>query len=627
MHKWLNLKTVIMVIGVTMGLYHLVYVQMRFQTPIEHQDTHLAFVLLLVFLTVLLKHPRRWPVIALLIVLSLTVTGYIKFGFSGLEWRIGLPTTADTIVGIILIALVIEATRAHFGWPLVITALIFIAYTFLGQYLPHPFWHFAIPARLIIANYATNFDIGMWGIYIGISANIILPFMVFGGLLQASGASRFFMECGKLAGRRIAGGPAMVAVVSSALLGTITGGAASNVAMVGPFTIPLMKKAGYTPVQAAAIEATASCGAALVPPVMGATAFVMAVLTQTPYIKICAMAIIPSVLYYFCIASFVQLTALKRRLKPASVAVDRRIVLATAPQFLTPLAVLTIMLVIGRSPAYAAFWGIVASLLVTPLSKEARGWRAFKIWAEGFTQGAKTGSQIGVLMALVGIMYASITTTGLGATIPALVEEFSGGKPVIGLVLVALVTLLLGSALPVMASYVLVAALAGPALVRMGIPLISAHFFILFCSVFSELTPPTGLGAAIAAPIAGAGYMRTSFEELKVGAVAFILPFLGIWVPMIILQPQELLWAILGIAVSFILVVLLQVCFVGYYFTTASLIARLLAGACGAALLFSLATQSIFALSAGLIVAALLTAWQFVKKCALAKRILALPPS
>ncbi len=175
-----------------MGLYHLLYSQVLVQGPIEHQDTHLGFALVVVFLFTLKRKPKLWPLIVPLIALSLFATGYIMVEFSELEWRIGNPNTADTIVGVILIIVAMEATRQSFGWPLFLLALLLIGYTFLGQYLPAPFWHYPLPVKAVIANFATNFDIGMWGIYIGISANFVFLFLLFGGLLQASGAARFF---------------------------------------------------------------------------------------------------------------------------------------------------------------------------------------------------------------------------------------------------------------------------------------------------------------------------------------------------------------------------------------------------------------------------------------------------
>jgi len=609
--KSLNkLDLAIMVMGMAMVLYHLVYVRWMWQGPIEHQAFHLLFGLVIVYLIALKKYKKHWPWLFLLLLVSIITTGYIKYFYPELEERMGMPTTPDLIIGILLLVVCFVAVLYSVSKILPIVALIFIAYTFLGQYVPGVFWHFPISLKTIISMYNIGLK-GMFGMVLGVSANYIFLFLVLGAMLKTSGAIGFFNQVGRLAGRRLAGGAGMTAVISSALVGTVTGTGAANVAVTGPFTIPLMKRVGYTAEQAAGIETVASAGGNIMPPIMGIVAFVMAEYMRVPYIQVCAMAVIPALLYYFCIGLFVQLNALKRGIKPLPEEVDYRLLITRAPLFIIPLATMIVLLMRGSSLMLTAFASICVLVFLSLLRKETRG--SFATWVNACVDGAKTGAMIAVTCSIVGIIVASIGVTGLGLRFPLIVEALSGGVLVRGLVLVAVMMIILGCGIPPMTSYLIGAMLAVPALVRMGLAVTSAHFFMFYFAVFGLITPPVALTAVVAAPIAGANYLKTSIEAVKAGVIAWFLPFMLVWSPGLILQPQEPMEMITKLIASFLLVLLLQVALTNHYFIHLNPGERGIAVVCVGALIYFIVTGNFMLLATGLIIGTLLTLWQWRK--------------
>ena len=605
------LALVITVLGVTMVVYHLIFTRTFFQGYIEHQDTHLFFALLLIFLGTLKRKPKLWPLLALLILASIVTTGYIRVFYEALEWRMGIPNTTDLIIGIVLLIICFEATRQAFGILLPIVGLLFIAYAALGQYLPQPFWHFPITLKSMIANYNIGLT-GMFGMALGVSANYIFLFIIFGRFLMASGASEFFMGLGRLAGRRFASGPGMTAVVSSALVGTVTGQGSSNVAITGPFTIPLMKKAGYTAEQAGGIETVASAGGSIMPPIMGIVAFVMAEFMGVPYIQVCAMAIIPAMLYYLCVGLFVQLNASKMKIVPVTEEVDLRLMARRAPLFIIPLLIIVVLLVQGYSLILVSFVAVMTILVLSLFQKETRG--SPMKWVEACADGATTGAKIAVSCAIIGTVIATVGMTGIGLIFPSMVEELSGGILPYALLMIAVMTIILGCGLPPFASYLIVAMMCVPALVRMDVPFIQAHFFVYFFAVFALITPPIALTAVVAAPIAGASYIKTSFQAVRAGVIAWFLPFLVIWAPGIILQPAAPLQTVTQLIAAFVTVLMLQVTLVGYYLAELNLGERGVAVISVAALIVFIVTVNYILLAIGLIVVILLTLRQLRKR-------------
>lgn len=525
----------IVVVGFAMFLYHMVSTQYLFVGTFEHQDIHLAFMLLLIFLGTLARSEGAWQraLQTGLIVLSLGVTGYVFFNLNHLEEVVGFPERVDVIIGVLLIALVVEATRQAWGMTLPLVATVFVLYFIFGDSLPGALHHKGFSFDYIVSYLSIGLS-GIYGIFLGISANQVFLFVVFGSLLGIIKINDFFFELGKSVGRVFQGGPGQTAVVSSALVGMVTGAAVANVAITGAFTIPFMKRVGYRPEIAGAIEATASTGGQIMPPVMGAGAFLMAAFLGVPYAEVMLAAVIPAILYFWCCILGVQFISVSEGIKAPKEIVDKGLIYRRLPLFLVPLTVLIVMLVMRYSPANAAFWTIIVAVTLSCLSKETRPAPGELIRC--LARGAVVGAQIGISLAIVGLMAQTLITTGLGSKIAGLVEVFSGGSILLALILTMVVSIVLGCGIPTSAAYALVAIVVVPGLVRLGVEPLSAHLFAFYFAVISALTPPVALASLAGAGIAGANYWKTSLSAFKLAISGFILPYLIVYNPFITLH-------------------------------------------------------------------------------------------
>jgi TRAP transporter 4TM/12TM fusion protein len=530
------LGNILAFIGLAMVLYHMAATQYMFFGSYEHQNVHLGFALVLIFLRSVIRAQNPWRrlVGTSLVALALLCAFYIGFSIEHLEEVIGFPEPIDIAIGVILIFLVLEATRKAWGMVLPLIASIFILYFLWGHLIPGPLHHRAFAFGYIISFLDIGLS-GIFGTFLSISANFVFLFVVFGSLLQITKLNDLFFELGKAAGRVLAGGPAQTAVISSGLVGMVTGAAVANVTITGSYTIPLMKRVGYRPEHAGAIEATASTGGQIMPPVMGASAFLMASFLGVPYSEVMLAAIIPAVLYYMCVALGVQLLALKHRLQAPKENVDWRLILRRLPVFLLPVGLLFIFLLLQYSPMYAAFLAILLLLGLASLFKGTRF--SIKELLKAVADGAVGGSLIGLALACVGLMAQTLITTGLGTKIVGTVEMLSGGTILWALILTMFMALVLGCGCPTTAAYSLVAIVVVPVLVRLGITDISAHFFAFYFAIISALTPPVALAALAGAGIAGGNYFRTGVEAFKLALSGFIIPYFIVYNPVLILRP------------------------------------------------------------------------------------------
>ncbi len=538
----------VLVLGLAMVAYHMVGSQMVLAGYVENQAIHLAFVLTLIFLhsasvaqSILL---RVWNL--LLAAVGLAAVAFVYFNVSHLEEIVGFPGTIEIVIGVTVIALVIEATRRGWGIVLPIVAGVFISYFMWGHLLSGPLSHKPFTFSYVVSYLCIGLS-GVFGDFLSISADQVFLFVVFGALLSVIKINDLFFEMGKAAGRVFSGGPGQTAVISSSLVGTVTGAAVANVAITGAFTIPFMKKVGYRPEEAGAIEATASTGGQIMPPVMGASAFLMASFLGQPYAAVMAAAIIPALLYYWSVILGVQFLSVKRGIEAPVEAVDRGLVLRRLPLFLVPLGIMIGMLAMNYSPNKAAFWAISVAIAMSFLTADTRPTvgEVLKCLADG----AVTGAQIGVSLAIVGIMAQTLLTTGLGNKVAGLVELLSGGSLAMALLLTMLVSLVLGCGVPTAAAYSLVAIVVVPTIVKMGVSPMAAHFFAFYFAVISAVTPPVALASLAGAGIAKASYLRTSWEAFKLAISGFIIPFLVIYNSAIILEPTSWHWA-LGTAIA-----------------------------------------------------------------------------
>lgn len=526
------------VIGLAMVAYHMVSTQILFLGNLEHQNLHLVFALLLTFLGSLRKGGslagKAWC--WLLIAASLVGTIYVFANMEHLEEAAGFPDPMDIAIGILLIIVVMEATRQAWGWTLPVVAIIFIAYFAFGHLIPGPLFHRPFKLDYIVTYLCIGFT-GVYGTFLSISANDIFMFVVFGGLLGVVKVTDVLYELGKLFGRFLEGGPGQTAVVSSSLVGMVTGAAVANVAITGAFTIPYMKRVGYPPAVAGAIEATASTGGQLMPPVMGAAAFLMAFFVGVPYVDIMLAAIIPAALFYVSVLLGVQFISVGLRIKAPKEAPDYKLIRRRLPVFLIPLTIIIILLLMHFSPMMAAFWAIVTAVVLSLFNADTRpSWGEF---CRGMAAGALTGAWIGVSLCVVGIIAQTLITTGLGSKIASLVEAIAGGNLILALLMTMVVSLILGCGVPPVAAYSLVAIVTVPVLVNMGVEVLSAHFFCFYFSIISAVTPPVALGALAGAGIAHASYFKTSMHAFKLAIAGFIIPFLIVFNPILTLNVAD----------------------------------------------------------------------------------------
>lgn len=538
-----TLEWIITVIGLGMFAYHMITTQYLFVGAYEHQTIHLGFLLVLTFLNSMRKSQKGWVrgVQGLLIILCIIATGYVFVSIAHLEEVVGYPEPIDMVIGVLLILLVVEGTRQAWGTILPIVACLFMAYFFFGHHIPGALHHRQYAFDYIISYLSIGLS-GIYGTFLSISANQVFLFVVFGALLEVIKINEFFYEAGKVAGRVLDGGPAQTAVVASSLVGMVTGAAVANVAITGAFTIPYMKRVGYKPEFAGAIEATASTGGQLMPPVMGASAFLMAFFLGVPYATVMVAAILPALFYYLAVALGVQLIAVSHNIIPPKEKINRGIIYRRLPLFLVPLVIIIVILLLRYSPMLAAFWAIIAAILLSYISKETRP-RPLDL-ARCLARGAYMGAQIGVSLAIVGIMAQTLITTGLGNKIVGVVEVLSGGNLIIALMITMLVSILLGCGVPTTAAYSLVAIVVVPVLVKMGVMDISAHFFSFYFAIISALTPPVALAALAGAGIAKANYWKTGINAFKLAISGFIIPYLIVYNPVLILRPTSVEWAI-----------------------------------------------------------------------------------
>ena len=560
-------------VALIMALYHLVYTQWMLIGPIQHQNLHYMMALVLVFLWVFTRQKTKFgkAIVIVLIGLSIYATAYMFLNYSGLQEERGPMldlTGQDMFVGVLLVGLGIEASRRSFGWVFPIVAMCFIAYAVFGHYLPGPLQAPNISIDELLVSYGLDLSGGIYGQVLGISANYIFLFVLFGSLLGATGAARFFNQVGMLTGSKLDGGPAITAVVSSALMGSVTGSVMANVAATGAFTIPLMKKVGYKPYQAGAIEAAASSGGQIMPPVMGATAFVMAELAEVPYVTVMAAALIPSLLYFLSVGLYAQFQAkrLGIRMDPSDIAAfSLRAFIHDAPIFVLPLLAIIALLVMGYSPMFTIFWAMMLLLVLNIIDiVTSKKYDQLKNIIPAFIDGAVTGAKIGVTCAVLGPIMTTVTKTLLGIKIPQLIVMWSHGSIPIALFITMCVCLILGMGVPTLVAYLLVSMVGIPVLVNMGVDPFAAHMFVFVFACFSCLTPPIALAALPAAGIAESSYMRTALEASMVGAVGFAIPYLVVGRPALMLGQGPLAETLIVSAVGVFTVIAFCMMITGY---------------------------------------------------------------
>lgn len=575
---------------------------------------HMMFLLTMTFLLFPAFRKKggtvRFPTIfdIICILLTITVFGYFLINYNEIALRGGYLLQMDYIIGAIGVLLIFEAARRVVG-NLAILALIFLLYNFFGNYIPGMFGHGGFSINRVVDHMFWGSQ-GVFGTAIGVSATFVFLFILFGAFLNISGFSQFINDLALTIAGRSPGGPAKVAVLASSLMGMINGSALANVATTGPITIPMMKKNGYRARFAAAVEAVASTGGQFTPPIMGAAGFVMAEYLGVPYTTVMIAAIVPAFLYYFTLILVVHFEAKRLGLKGISRDNIPQVkeVLKKQGHLSLPLIVLIVMLFQGYTPLYAAVFSIFACIIASWFRKPTR--MGFKKIAQALEEGAKGAIGVGVACAVIGVVIGTVSLTGLGLNIGYAIMNYTNESILLASVLVMLVSVVLGMGVPGVAAYVIVATVAAPALIELGVEAIAAHMFVLIYACLSNITPPVALASFVAAGIAGVDQNKVSLTAVKLGFAGFLLPFFFIFEPALLLDPDSLRESILPVLTATVGAAGLAAGLQGWLLTNATLIQRLLLLIAG----FLMIDAGTFTDVIGIVLLSVLLIWQWGTK-------------
>ncbi|MEI0557988.1 TRAP transporter permease [Brachyspira intermedia] len=539
-------KYLIIAISVVFCLFQLYSILSGKITAQIVRATHLSFVMLLAYLLFPMKKDMPKDKLpwydVILAVIGAASWAYISFNFEVLIRRAGIYTTTDIIIGIIGILLVFEACRRIVGLPILIISIVFIIYALFGAYAPGFLNHRGYSLQRLVSHLFYNTE-GIMGTPIGASATFIFLFIFFGALLDKTGIGQFFIDiCNAIAGG-FDGGPAKVAVLTSAMFGTVSGSSVSNTVGTGSFTIPMMKSLGYRPEFAGAVEASASTGGQLMPPIMGAASFLMAESLGIPYMQVAKAAIIPAILYFTGIFIMVHLEAKKTGLKGLSRDSLPKIgeLLMKKGYLVIPLATIIYFFVLGKTAIYAGLMGIIAAGLVAIVNSivdiimKREVSFGFKDLIDVFVNAARNIISVAVACAMAGVIIGVITLTGLGLKIGAGLISISGGIPLLLLFLTMVSSIILGMGVPTTANYLITSTIAASAIIGLGYEPLAAHMFVFYFGIIADVTPPVALAAMAGAAIAKSDPLKTGIEATKLSIGAFIIPYMFIFNPDILM--------------------------------------------------------------------------------------------
>ena len=514
--------------------YHLWTTAFGMPVAYLHRPVFLTFAMPLGFLIYSIsgkKHLDRanWMDLALA-VMALICFGTIAVSFESNSERMSLVdplTTWQLVAGGICILLVLEITRRTVGLVLSLVALAALAYAFFGTHMPAMLAHkdFSLVEVIDYLNYGLD---GIYSVPVGVASTYIVVFIIFGTFLEKSGAGDVMMDLGRALAGHHRGGPAKIGVITSAFFGSISGSAAANVYATGTFTIPMMKRIGYSPAFAGAVEAASSTGGQLMPPVMGAAAFLMADILGVPYINICAAALIPSVLYFLSLLLMIDFEAARKGLQGLGREdLPRLRDTLKRSYLLLPILVLLVVMLLGYTPFRAAFVGTLFTVLVSFFSRDTR--MGPKKIINALEISAQRTILIAAACAAAGIIIGVVTLTGIGLNISSVIITSSGGYTLVALALVMVASIVMGMGTPTTVAYIIVATLGVPSLIKLGFSELSSHFFVFYFGVLSMVTPPVAVAAYAAAEIAKANMMKIGLIAVKLCFVAFLIPYVFIY--------------------------------------------------------------------------------------------------
>lgn len=574
---------------IAVTLYHFITSFVGTPVILKHRSLHVSMMLVLTFLIYPFSKKSDFSKVAwydwLLILLSISAPLYIWTDFLGVVERAGIPCMMDTVMASVLVLLVLEASRRVSGWALVLLSSLFILYGLFGRDMPGIFGHRGYTWMQLANHFFANTE-GIYGTSVSVAASYIFLFILFGSVMGKSGMGAFFNDFAMALAGHTKGGPAKVAVISSGLLGSINGSAIANVVTTGAFTIPLMKKTGYSKEFAGAVEASASVGGQLLPPVMGAAAFIMAEILSVPYSTIIIHAAIPALLYYLGIIIQVQLRAGKTGLH--GLPKDRlplvKNVLKDKGHLLIPIFLLLYLLLFsGTTVIFSAVITIVATIIVAGFRKSTR--MSFKTIMDAFADGAKQTVAVAVACAVVGIIIGVTSKTGFGLTMANAIITMGSQSLIFTLIFTMITCMILGMGVPSIPAYIITATIAAPALVKLGIPAIAAHLFSFYYAMFANLTPPVALASFAAAGISGGDPMRTGFASVKLAIAGFIVPFMFVYSPQLLLIDATFLDGLRVTVGACMGVFMIGAAVEGYLFTKINILLRVLTFICAMCLI------------------------------------------
>jgi len=514
-----------------------------YKTAVVHRAVHLLLVLILFYLINPLSKNQKFNKIGHyidtgLIILSLLSAGYVVLFYDFVANRIGDLkglTNLDLFFGILIILLVVETSR-RVNLIFFSLAVLSLFYMLLGPYFPGLLAHPGIsPERLVyLLAYSSE---GIFGTALAVSSTYLFLFILLGAFMEHTGVSNFFLDFSHSLVGKYRGGPAKTAVIASSLMGTVMGSSIANVASTGSFTIPLMKKNGFKDYVAGAIEAVASSGGQLLPPVMGAGAFIMAEITGIPYPQIALAALLPALIFYICVFMIVHFEAVKSTEVTGETVIQKgnfKTILLSSGYMLLPLVTLAyLLLVTGYTATKAGVIAILACVVVANVKKSTR--LQLKVYLEILKKGALNAVEIASLCASMGIVIGAVTLTGLGMRFTSIVIHLAGGELLPLLLLTMVVCLILGMGLPTPVAYLVMAIFAAPALVEMGIPLVAAHLFVFYYAIISGVSPPIAIVSTVAAGIAQSDWLKTTLAAFRFSLISFIIPFMFVYNPQLLM--------------------------------------------------------------------------------------------
>jgi TRAP transporter 4TM/12TM fusion protein len=533
---WLFLVSML---GVSMVVFYMYSAGVQPFNDQYHRGVYVLLTYVMIFISFPFwsrsSHNRPTIIDVILALASIFVVGYWMMEFENLNYRMGAETQMDIWVSILGIILSLEVSRRVLGWSITIVGAAFLIYGYFGPYMPGPIAHRGFDIERLASFIFLTQD-GVFGVMCNVLVTYVIIFIFFGSFLQQSGVGKFFIDWPMALAGKSMGGPAKVAVVASGFFGSVSGSAIANTVSTGSFTIPLMKKAGFRPHVAGAIEPAASIGGMFMPPIMGAGGFLMAEMTNTPYVHIMAIAIFPALLYFLSVFVMIHFEAKKLNIRGIDLEGQPRAREVFKQHWFKamPLVIIVIMMLFGYSPGMAAFWATLSCVVISWADKEYRmGHR--EIW-RAMVVGSRNTLVIGATVGVIGIIVGTISLTGIGLKFSDLIISFSGGNLLFAIILIAIASLALGMGVPVTASYLIIAVLAVPALNELGVSLIAAHMIVYWFSQNSNVTPPVCVAAYAGAAIAGSDPWKTGWTALKFSKLIYVVPFLFAYEPAMVLN-------------------------------------------------------------------------------------------